>query len=119
MLNTSHIIVTSSRARTTLVPGNAVYYCGTKHFVKVLVQSFNIETIQDNKNIWTTTIYPGMIKTELLNTVAESVVKKQVENFYEQFGLEPETIASAVLYAISQPEHVDVSDLVVRPTFEG
>ncbi len=48
MLNAGHIIVTSSRDRTILVPGNVAYYCGTKHFVKVLLQSFNIETIQES-----------------------------------------------------------------------
>lgn len=116
--NYGHIIITSSRAGTTLVPGNAVY-CGTKHFVKVMLQSFNSETNQEDKNIRTTTIYPGSIKTELLNHVVENDHKKMVEGFYEQFGLQPETIANAVLYAISQPDGVDVSDLVVRPTFEG
>lgn len=116
--NSGHIIITSSRAGTTLVPGNAVY-CGTKHFVKVMLQSFNSETNQEGKNIRTTTIYPGAIKTELLNHVVENDHKKMVEGFYEQFGLQPETIANAVLYAISQPDGVDVSDLVVRPTFEG
>lgn len=116
--NSGHIIITSSRAGTTLVPGNAVY-CGTKHFVKVMLQSFNSETNQEGKNIRTTTIYPGAIKTELLNHVVENDHKKMVEGFYEQFGLQPETIANAVLYAISQPDGVDVSDLVIRPTFEG
>lgn len=71
------------------------------------------------ENIRITTIYPGAIKTELLNIVAENEHKRQVEGFYEQFGLQPETIANAILYAISQPDGVDVSDLVVRPTFEG
>lgn len=84
-----------------------------------MLQSFNSETNQEGKNIRTTTIYPGAIKTELLNTVAENDHKRMVEGFYEQFGLQPETIANAVLYAISQPDGVDVSDLVVRPTFEG
>lgn len=116
--NSGHMIITSSRAGTTLVPGNAVY-CGTKHFVKVMLQSFNSETNLEGKNLRTTTIYPGAVKTELLNTVAENEHKKQVEGFYEQFGLDANTIANAVLYAISQPNNVDVSDLVVRPTFEG
>lgn len=114
-----YVIVTSSQAGTTLVPGNAVY-CGTKHFVKVMLQSFNIETNQEGKNIRTTTIYPGAIKTELLNTVAENEHKKIVEGFYEKFGLQPDTIANALLYVISQPDYyVDVSDLVIRPTCEG
>lgn len=116
--NSGHVIITSSRAGTTLVPGNAVY-CGTKHFVKVMLQSFNTETNQEGKNIRTTAIYPGAIKTELLNSVVENDRKKMVEGFFEQYGLQPSVIANAVLYAISQPDNVDVSDLVVRPTFEG
>ena len=72
----------------------------------------------EGTNIRTTTIYPGAIKTELLNQVAESKAKEMVSQFYENAGLDPEVIANAVLYAISQPDNVDVSDLVVRPTME-
>lgn len=112
-----HIIVTSSRAGTMSVPGNAVY-CGTKHFVRAMLDSFHSEAIMEGTNIRTTTIYPGAIKTELLNTVAESEAKNAVSQFYDNFGLTPDVIANAVLYAVSQPDNVDVSDLVVRPTKE-
>lgn len=112
-----HIIVTSSRAGTMPVPGNAVY-CGTKHFVRAMLDSFHSEAIMEGSNIRTTTIYPGAIKTELLNTVAESEAKNAVSQFYDHFGLTPDVIANAVLYAVSQPENVDVSDLIVRPTME-
>ena len=112
-----HIIVTSSRAGTMSVPGNAVY-CGTKHFVRAMLDSFHSEAIMEGSNIRTTTIYPGAIKTELLNTVAESEAKNAVSQFYDHFGLTPDVIANAVLYAVSQPENVDVSDLIVRPTME-
>ena len=105
-----HIIVTSSRAGTMSVPGNAVY-CGTKHFVRAMLDSFHSEAIMEGSNIRTTTIYPGAIKTELLNTVAESEAKNAVSQFYDNFGLTPDVIANAVLYAVSQPENVDVSDL--------
>ena len=112
-----HIIVTSSRAGTMSVPGNAVY-CGTKHFVRAMLDSFHSEAIMEGSNIRTTTIYPGAIKTELLNTVAESEAKNAVSQFYDNFGLTPDVIANAVLYAVSQPDNVDVSDLIVRPTME-
>ena len=42
-----------------------------------------------------------------------------VEEFYRNVGLEPEVIANAVLYAVSQPDQVDVSDLAVRPAKES
>lgn len=112
-----HIIVTSSRAGITSVPGNAVY-CGTKHFVAAMLDSFHTESIQEGTHIRTTTIYPGAIRTELLNAVEPSREKDAISKFYEEAGLTPDAIANAVLYAVSQPENVDVSDLVVRPTLE-
>ena len=108
-----HIIVTSSAAGTRSVPGNAVY-CGTKHFVRAMLDSFRMEAVTEGTSIRTTTIYPGAVKTELLNTIAPSETKAMVEKFYEDAGLTPAVIANAVLYAVSQPGSVDVSDLVVR-----
>lgn len=113
-----HIIVTSSAAGLRSVPGNAVY-CGTKHFVRAMLDSFRMEAVSEGTNIHTTTIYPGAVKTELLNTIAPSETKAMVEKFYEEAGLTPDVIANAVLYAISQPDNVNVSDLVVRPSKEA
>ena len=113
-----HIVVTSSMAGTRSVPGNAVY-CGTKHFVRAMLDSFRMESIQEGTHIRTTAIYPGAIRTELLNTIAPSETKTMVEEFYKNVGLEPEVIADAVLYAISQPDNVDVSGLGVRPSMES
>ena len=113
-----HILVTSSVAGTRSVPGNAVY-CGTKHFVRALIDSFRTESVLEGTNIRTTILYPGAIQTELLNTIAPSETKSMVEEFYKNVGLEPTAIANAVLYAIAQPEYVDVSDMIVRPTREN
>ena len=62
---------------------------------------------------------PGAIQTELLNTIAPSETKTVVEEFYRNVDPEPETIADAVLYAVSQPDQVEDSDLAVRPTKES
>lgn len=66
-----HIVVTSSVAGTKSVPGNAVY-SGTKHFIRAMLDSFRTESVMEGTHIRTTTIYPGAIKTELLNTIAPS-----------------------------------------------
>lgn len=113
-----HIIVTSSVAGTKSVPGNAVY-CGTKHFVRAMLDTFRTESVLEGTNIRTTLIYPGAIKTELLNTIAPSEIKSMVEEFYKNVGLEADTIANAVLYVVSQPDNVDVSDMIIRPTREN
>ena len=76
-----HIIVTSSAAGLRSVPGNAVY-CGTKHFVRAMLDAFRMESVSEGTHIRTTTIYPGAVKTELLNTIAPSETKAMVERFY-------------------------------------
>lgn len=65
----------------------------------------DVSRLQD---IRTTTIYPGAIKTELLNTIAPSETKAMVEEFYRNTALKPEAVASAVLYAVSQPDEIDI-----------
>lgn len=59
-------------------------------------------------------IMPGSSMSEL--KVSDWMA--MVEEFYKNVGLEPEVIANAVLYAVSQPDNVDVSDLGVRPSLE-
>ena len=95
------IIVTSSIAGTRSVPGNAVY-CGTKHFVRAMLDSLRMESVMEGTNIRTTAIYPGAVKTELLNAIAPSQAKTMVEEFYKTTALEPDAIANAVLYAVFQ-----------------
>ena len=113
-----HIIATSSVAGTRSVPGNAVY-SGTKHFVRAMLDSFRAESISEGTNIRTTVIYPGAVKTELLNTIPPSETKAMVEEFYKNVALDPVAISNAVLYAVSQPDNVDISDITVRPSKES
>ena len=77
-----------------------------------------MESVMENTNIRTTAIYPGAIKTELLTSFPFRN-KSMVEEFYKNAGLEPKAIADAVLYAISQPENIDISDMAVRPIKES
>ncbi|MEE0841534.1 MAG: SDR family oxidoreductase [Christensenellales bacterium] len=113
-----HIIATSSVAGLRSVPGNAVY-SGTKHFVRALLDSFRSESVAEGTNIRTTTIYPGAIKTELLSTVPPSETKAHVEEFYDNVALNADSVAEAVLFAVSQPSNVALSDLVIRPSRES
>lgn len=76
-----HIIVTSSAVGTRSVPGNAVY-CGTKHFVRAMLDSFWMESVMEESNIHATTIYLGAVKTELLNSIEPSETKAMVEKFF-------------------------------------
>lgn len=112
------IIATSSVAGTRPIPGNAVY-SGTKYFVKAFMESFRQESIQEGNGIRTTVIYPGAVQTELLESISDANIKSAVENIYEKVEIKSESVAEAVLYAVSQPDDVDISDLIVRPSAEA
>ena len=65
--------------------------------------------------IHATTIYPGSVKTELLDAIAPSETKAMVEKFYEDVGMTLDIIANTVLYyALSRPDNVNVLELVIR-----
>lgn len=112
------IIATSSVAGTKSVPGNAVY-CGSKYFVKAMMDSFRQESIAEGSHIRTTILYPGAINTGLLSTIGDAGIKTAVEDIYKKVGISPDAIANAVLYAVSRPDEVDVSDMIVRPSAEA
>lgn len=112
-----HVIATSSMAGLQSVPGNAVY-CGTKHFVRAMLSSLRAESVQEGSHIRTTTIYPGAVNTELLNTVDAGAGKDAAALFYEAVAIQPADIARAVVFAVAQPAGVDVSDIAVQPLMQ-
>ncbi len=69
-------------------------------------------------NVRVTCVEPGFVDTELQGHNTNPMVVEATEKMREQIGtvLESRDIAQAVLYAVSQPEHVAVNEVLVRPT---
>ena len=67
-------------------------------------------------NIRTTVISPGAVATELPNSISEPDVAEGFHKFYEEFAIPSDSFARAVAFAISQPEDVDVNEILFRPT---
>jgi NADP-dependent 3-hydroxy acid dehydrogenase YdfG len=65
-------------------------------------------------NIPTTVISPGAVATELPNTTTEPDIAEKVHKSYE-IAIPSESFARAVAFAISQPEDVDVNEILFRP----
>jgi len=107
-----HIINVSSVAGHKVRPGSAVY-AATKHAVRVVSEGLRQEV--KPYNIRTTVLSPGAIDTELPNSVTEPDVAEKVRDIY-QVAISPEAFANAVAYAMSQPEDVDVNEILFRPT---
>lgn len=109
-----HIINIASVAGLRVMPAGAVY-CGTKHAVRAITEGLRMEV---GAKVRTTLISPGAVLTELPNTISNPAAQQYVSGLYQKEAIEPEIIAGAICYAISQPKHVDVNELVVRPTVQ-
>jgi NADP-dependent 3-hydroxy acid dehydrogenase YdfG len=107
------IINVSSVAGHVVRPGGVVY-SATKHAVRVISEGLRQEV--KDYNLRTTIISPGAVATELPNTISEPDVAKGIKDFYEQYAIPASSFARAVAFAISQPEDVDINEILFRPT---
>ena len=107
-----HIINVSSVAGHKVRAGGAVY-AATKHAVRVLSEGLRQEV--KPYNIRTTVISPGAVDTELPNSVTEPDIAENIRKVYE-LAVPAESFARAVAFAMTQPEDVDVNEILYRPT---
>jgi NADP-dependent 3-hydroxy acid dehydrogenase YdfG len=108
-----HIINVSSVAGHKVGPGSAVY-AATKHAVRVISEGLRQEV--KPYNIRTTVISPGAVATELPGSVTEPDVSEHIRKFYEAVAIPAESFAQVVAFAMSQPDEVDVNEILFRPT---
>ncbi|WP_048000714.1 SDR family oxidoreductase [Lactiplantibacillus herbarum] len=111
------IITTDSVAGHVVYPASAVYN-GTKYAVRAIMEGLRQE--EKGNGIRSTIVSPGAVRTELVNTIGNTQIQASVSQLMdadEQKGLalDPEDIANAVLFAIDQPKHVAISEVLVRP----
>ncbi len=108
-----HIINVSSVAGHKVRPGSAVY-AATKAAVRMLSEGLRQEV--KPYNIRTTIISPGAVESELPQSVTETDVAKGIHDFYAAYAIPAESFARMVAFAISQPDEVDVNEILFRPT---
>jgi clavulanate-9-aldehyde reducatase len=110
-----HIVNVSSVAGRIAAMGSAVYNM-TKWGVNGFSEALRQEGVHVNVRV--TVVEPGFVDTELQGHNTNPMVVKAMEKAQEEIGkiLEADDIAQAVLYAVSQPEHVAVNEVLVRPT---
>ena len=108
-----HFINVSSVAGHVVVPGGVVY-CATKHAVRVISEGLRKEV--KPYNLRTTIISPGAVATELPDSISEDDISAEMHKFYEEYAIPADSFARAVAFAISQPEDMDVNEILYRPT---
>lgn len=105
-----HIINVASIGAHSVSPTAAVY-CASKYAVRAISDGLRQET----DKIRVTVISPGVVESELADIISDDTARQAMQTF-RRIALQPESIARAMSYAISQPDEVDVSEIIVRPT---
>lgn len=111
-----HIINVSSVAGHLVTPGGAVY-CATKHAVRAISEGLRQEV--KPYNIRSTIVSPGAVATELPDSITEKDVSEGIHEFYEKYAIPADSFARVVSFAISQPEEVDINEVLFRPTAQA
>ncbi|MGX9120696.1 SDR family oxidoreductase [Mesorhizobium sp. BHbsci] len=93
------------------VSPTAAVYCATKYAVRAISDGLR----QEHGNIRVTCIHPGVVESELADTITDPVAVEAMKT-YRAIALQPDAIGRAVRFAIEQPDDVDVNEIVIRPT---
>ena len=111
-----HIINIGSIAGDAAYPGGSVY-CATKAAVKALSDGLRIDLVDTPLRV--TNVKPGMVETNF-TVVRYRGDKQAADNFYK--GIRPltgEDIAETVYFAASAPEHIQIAEVLVMPTYQA
>jgi NADP-dependent 3-hydroxy acid dehydrogenase YdfG len=107
-----HIINVSSVAGHKVRAGGAVY-AATKRAVRVISEGLRQEV--KPYNMRTTIISPGAVATELVDSITEPDIAEAMRKGYGT-AISPDSFARAVVFAMSQPDDMDVNEIQFRPT---
>lgn len=110
-----HIIHLSSMSGHRIPTTVAGLYSATKFAVRSLTETLRRELRQADSTIRISSISPGIVETEFAEKYSKSA--DQAAATYGQHPmLQAEDIADAVAYLLKQPQHVEVHDILLRPT---
>ena len=109
-----HIVNLSSVAGRLVFAGGTVY-CSTKHAITAFSEGLRIEFSPRSK-IRVTCIEPGTVSTELLETITDESMSRFIEASKKMETLQAHDIADAIMYAVQAPLHVNVNEILIRPT---
>jgi NADP-dependent 3-hydroxy acid dehydrogenase YdfG len=108
-----HILSVGSLAGRRPFPGGTVY-SATKFAIRSLAWGLHLE-LGNAHGIRVTDIQPGFVSTELLDYDPQTATEWD-QAWSDRRTLRPEDVARAIEFAVTSPDHVSVSELLVRPT---
>ncbi|HEX9727033.1 MAG TPA: SDR family oxidoreductase [Gemmatimonadales bacterium] len=110
-----HIVNVGSVAGRRPFPGGTVY-SATKYAVRSISAGLRLE-LSPNDHIRVTDIEPGVVDTELTDHILDPAIRDRFSTTWAaRRPLDAADVARAIVYVVTQPEHVNVNELLVRPT---
>jgi len=110
-----HIINVSSVAGRRPLPAGVIY-SATKFAVRAISDGLRLE-LSAGDGIRVTDIEPGVVATELQDHIPDPATRQRFQDHWEgRTPLAADDVARAVVYAASQPPHVNVNEILIRPT---
>lgn len=108
------IVQVSSTSGRKASPGGGVY-AATKFGVNAFSESLRQEVAAEGVRV--VVVEPGFVATELASHITDPTIRAVASDMLNSIRpLRPEDIANAVVYAVSQPDHVAVNEILIRPT---
>ncbi len=109
-----HLVNIASTAGRVANP-NSAGYSATKFGVVGFSEALRKELVKDRVRV--TVIEPGVVETELRDHVAHEEARKGIDQFAASLRqLKSEDVANAILFAVTQPPHVCINEILMRPT---
>lgn len=112
--NSGHIVNIASVDGKEVYPGGAVY--GASKAALIALSTAMRMELSPEFNIRVTAIEPGTVDTDLREDITDEELLEDKDYGGDEPKLKPEHIADAVLYALQQPETVNVNELLIKPT---
>ncbi|NRG31465.1 SDR family oxidoreductase [Niallia circulans] len=106
-----HFINIASIGAYEVTPTAAVY-CATKYAVRAITDGLRQETA--GQGIRVTLVSPGVTESELAESITDNDTREFMKE-YRRITIPATAIARAIVYALEQPENVDVSEMVIKP----
>lgn len=90
-------------------------YAATKFGISAFAESLRQEVTE--RGVRVVVVEPGFVETELTNHITDPMMREAAKSIGQSMRtLQPENIAEVIAFALSQPDHVAVNEILVRPT---
>lgn len=109
-----HFVTTISTAGLKVSPTVGVY-AATKNAVRTLCEGLRIESEGKYR---VTAISPGFVSTNFAHSMTDPAIRMRTQQAMDSMALDTDAVARAMVFAIEQPDTVDIGDIILRPTVQ-